>query len=71
LSRVNLSFANASCAHCARIVTRSLGRVNGVLSVQVDAMRQRVMVHYDPSRVSLDSIQSLMEGSGYSTRLLG
>lgn len=71
LSRVTLGFTNASCSHCARVVTRSLQGVAGVLSVQVDQAGRRVMIHYDPSLVSVDSIQSVMEGSGYSTRLLG
>lgn len=70
MSRVTLSFANASCTHCARVVTRSLQRLDGVLSVQVDQADGRVLVHFDPSRVSVDSIRSLMEGAGYATRLL-
>lgn len=69
MSRVTLSFANASCRHCARVVTNSLQKVDGVLSVQVDQVGRRVMVHYDPSRVSIDLLRSLMEGSGYSTQL--
>lgn len=71
MSRVTLSFANASCRHCARLVTRSLQKIDGILSVEVDQVGRRVLVYYDPFRVSVDSILSLMEGSGYSTRLLG
>jgi copper chaperone CopZ len=71
LSRVTLGFANASCRHCARVVTNSLQQVDGVLTVQVDQVGRRVMVHYDPSRVSIGTLQSMMEGSGYSTRLIG
>lgn len=71
MGRVNLGFTNASCAHCARVVTRSLQKMSGVLSVEVDRVGQRVLVGYDPTRVSLDSIRSAMEGAGYPTRLLG
>jgi copper chaperone CopZ len=71
LGRIALGFSNASCAHCARIVTRSLQRNEGVLGVEVDAMGQRVLVDFDPRRVSVDSLRAQMEGAGYPTRLLG
>lgn len=71
MSRANLAFVNASCAHCARLVTRSLQRMEGILSVEVDRVGQRVLVAFDSTRVSLDTIRSRMEGSGYPTRLLG
>ncbi|MGE5618331.1 MAG: heavy-metal-associated domain-containing protein [Sphingomonadaceae bacterium] len=71
MSRISLTFANASCAHCARVVTRSLQKMDGVLSVEVDRVGQRVLVGYDSTRVSLDTIRSRMEGAGYPTRLLG
>jgi copper chaperone CopZ len=70
LGRVDLHFANSSCAHCARLVTRSLHEVKGVLSVEVDRFGQKVMVGFDPSLVTVDSIQSAMEKAGYPTRLL-
>ncbi len=71
MSRASLGFANASCAHCARVVTRHLQKLDGVHSVEVDPIGQRVLVAYDPARVSLDHIRSQMEGAGYPTRLLG
>lgn len=70
MSRVILSFANASCRHCVRVVTNSLQKIDGILSVQVDQIGGRVTISYDPSRVSIESIRSLMEMSGYKTRLL-
>lgn len=71
LGRIALGFTNASCAHCARIVTRSLQKNEGVLSVEVDPTGQRVLVDFDPRRVSVDSLRMEMEGAGYPTRLLG
>jgi copper chaperone CopZ len=70
LGRVNLNFANASCAHCARLVTRSLEKVRGVLSVDVDRQAQRLTVGFDPSLVSVGVIRSVMEETGYPTRLI-
>lgn len=70
MGRAALSFVNATCAHCARVVTRSLERMDGVVSVEVDPVGQRVLVGYDPARTTLESIRSRMERAGYPTRLL-
>ncbi len=70
MGRIDLHFTNASCAHCARLVSHSLGKVDGVLSVDVDRIDQKVIVAFDPSRVTVDSIRSIMEETGYPTRLL-
>ncbi len=70
LGRAALGFANASCAHCIRVVTRSLQKVDGVESVEIDPVGQRVLIGFDPTRVSIDAIRQRMEGAGYPTRLL-
>lgn len=70
MGRVDLHFTNASCAHCARLVSQSLRKVDGVLSVDVDRIGQKVTVGFDPSRVTVDSIRSTMDETGYPTRLL-
>lgn len=70
MSRVDLHFANASCAHCARLVSRSLEKLEGVRLVNVDPSHQRITVGFDPSLVTVDSIRSMMERTGYPTRLL-
>lgn len=70
MDRVDLHFENASCAHCARLVSQSLRKVEGVLSVDVDRLGQKVTVAFDPSLVTVDSIRSVMEKTGYPTRLL-
>ena len=69
MGRVDLHFENASCAHCARLVSQSLRKVEGVLSVDVDQLGQKVTVAFDPSLVTVDSIRSVMEKTGYPTRL--
>ena len=67
---IALSFANASCAHCARIVTRTLQTAEGIWSVDVDQTGQRVLVDFDPTRISIEAIRALMRGAGYPTRLV-
>lgn len=70
MGRVDLHFANASCAHCARLVSQSLKSVDGVLSVDVDQFGEKVTVGFDPSRVTVGSIRLIMEKTGYPTTLL-
>lgn len=70
MSRIALSFANASCAHCVQVVTRRLGETDGVRLVEVDRFGKRVRVDFDCTRVSAEAIRSVMERSGYPTRLV-
>lgn len=70
MGRVDLHFANASCAHCARLVSQSLEKVDGVVGVDIDRLNSRLVVDFDPARVSIDTIRSMMEQTGYPTRLL-
>ncbi len=69
LSSTALSFANASCAHCARLVTQVLQGQEGIRSVEVDRVRLRVYVDFDPTQISLEAIRGLMERSGYPTQV--
>ncbi len=69
MSKTALSFANASCAHCAHLVTRILQSADGIRWVEVDQGCQRVLVDFDPTVISLESIQGLMEKSGYPSQL--
>jgi copper chaperone CopZ len=68
LSKVDLMFSNASCAHCVRIVTRLLGGEDGVTSIEMDTAAGRLIVGFDAGRTSMESICGLMERSGYPTR---
>lgn len=70
MKEIGLSFTNASCAHCAKLVSRSLGGVKGVEDVRVDPDELRVWVHFDPSLLSSDSIRKVMERSGYPTQVV-
>lgn len=70
MNTIDLHFANASCAHCVRLVTRSLGSLEGISSVHANPASARLVVRYDPKLVAADSIIEVMERSGYPTTLL-
>lgn len=65
MSKVDLHFPNASCAHCVRLVSRSLKRLDGVVSVDADGFSARLVVGFDPRSVSAESIREVVEESGY------
>jgi len=69
VGRIALGIDNASCAHCARVITCSLKRVDGVISVEVDPYGRQVIVDFDPARISVESIRSVLLSSGYPCRL--
>lgn len=54
-----------SCSHCVNSVKESVGALNGVDSVMVDLAAKRVIVEYDPDKVSLDTIKGIIEDQGY------
>lgn len=70
MSRVDLHFANASCAHCVRLISLALRKLDGVTDIEVDPYNSRVVVRFDPELTSIDLIEATMEKSGYPTRPL-
>jgi copper chaperone len=62
----NLHVQGMSCQHCVHAVTTSVSALAGVDSVDVSLEEKRVTVAFDPSKTSLPSITSAIEGEGYS-----
>lgn len=70
LSRIALTATNATCAHCARLITDALSKEKGVTSVHVDSLKARVMVGFDTGQTSAESILGVLKRSGYPARLI-
>jgi copper chaperone len=54
-----------SCSHCENSVKKSVGVLNGVDTVRVDLESKKVLVEYDPERVSIETIKETIEDQGY------
>lgn len=54
-----------SCSHCVNSIKESVGALNGVDNVMVDLETKRVIVEFDPDKVSLDTIKGIIEDQGY------
>lgn len=62
---VTLSVPDVDCAHCVATINKTLGEVAGVSGVDVSLPAKTVTFNYDPSEVSLNKIEELLDDAGY------
>ena len=62
---VTFDIRGMTCASCVRRVERSLEKVDGVRSAEVNLATERAVVTYDPSLADADAFQSAIEKAGY------
>lgn len=63
-----LNVEGMSCSHCENAVKKSVGGLNGVISVEVDLKGKKVTVEYDPDKVTVDTIKDTIEDQGYDVK---
>lgn len=51
--------------HCAGLVSTSLKRLDGVSNIRTNIANHRVDVEFDPDRIRLDDLTSVVERAGY------
>lgn len=61
-----LKVEGMSCGHCVKSVESSVGKLQGVESVNVDLSKGEVAVKFDSEKTSLTEIQETIEEKGYS-----
>ena len=64
-STAELGVQGMTCANCVGRVERALGKVDGVLSANVNLATERASVQYLPSQVSLGQLKAAVRESGY------
>jgi len=60
-----LKVGGMSCEHCVMAVTKAVGSIPGVESVNVSLEAGTAEVGYDPARVSLDEIKAAIAEEDY------
>ncbi|WP_332694736.1 copper chaperone CopZ [Halalkalibacter lacteus] len=65
MEKTTLQVTGMSCNHCVAAVEGSVGKLNGVHSVEVILNNGTVLVDYDPSSVSINTIKEEIEDQGY------
>lgn len=66
---LTLPVLGMSCAACQRHVEQALAAVPGVVAAQVDLMRHRAHLSFDPAKISPDGIVQVIRASGYEAVL--
>jgi copper ion binding protein len=63
--RITLNAPDISCSHCVATVQKAVGALPGVESVQASETTKNIDVAYDPARVTLEQIASVLDEEGY------
>jgi copper chaperone CopZ len=66
VAKVILSVPDISCEHCQHAIEGALGKESGVSSVRVDIPTKKVYLDYDPAKLSLDQVDSILDEEGYA-----
>lgn len=54
-----------SCNHCVNAIRNEVGKLNGVITVEVDLDSKKVLVEFDDERISEDTIKDVIDDQGY------
>ncbi|NLU35793.1 MAG: copper-translocating P-type ATPase [Clostridiales bacterium] len=63
-----LNISGMTCASCARAVERSVGKLKGVRSADVNLATEKLVIEFDESLVDLDQIKAAVEKAGYGAK---
>lgn len=66
--RVELAIEGMTCASCTAAVERSVKKLNGLKSVQVNLATNRGSFEYDPSVLKLSQIKTAISDAGYTPK---
>ncbi|MBN2405399.1 MAG: heavy metal translocating P-type ATPase [Coriobacteriia bacterium] len=70
VGKATLAITGMTCASCAQIVEKVLGRLDGVTSAQVNLAAETATVEFDPTILGPDELIVGVEESGYAATLL-
>jgi len=60
-----------TCASCVAVIEKTLARMPGVLSANVNLASERLTVAYDPAQIDEPGIAAAVKAAGYEATLLG
>jgi copper chaperone CopZ len=66
IETLTLSVKGMTCGGCENAVKRGLARLDGVGEVSASHVEAKVVVTFDPARVSLDQIKARIGAMGYT-----
>jgi copper chaperone len=60
-----LSVPDISCEHCVNTINGALKELPDVEAVSTDIPTRTVHLRYDPSRLSLEKVEAVLDDAGY------
>ena len=60
-----LSVPDISCEHCVRAINGALKDLPGIEKVDTDIPTKTVQLRYDPTKISLDKVEAVLDDVGY------
>jgi Cu+-exporting ATPase len=66
LERKTLNITGMSCASCAKAIERSVGRVEGVNSANVNLATEKLTVEFDSNSTDIEIIKNAVKKAGFS-----
>ncbi|WP_108671709.1 copper chaperone CopZ [Peribacillus acanthi] len=68
MEKALLSVQGMSCGHCVKAIEGSVGKIDGVKTVEVSLSEAKVNVEYDSSVVTLETIKETIDDQGYDVQ---
>jgi Cu+-exporting ATPase len=68
IEKLQLKVGGMHCSLCTDSIRRSVGRLDGVRSVQVSIAHEEALIEYHPTRIDPSSIREALEDIGYTVR---
>jgi copper ion binding protein len=65
LEKISLTAPDISCGHCVATIKNAVGALDGVQSVDASEATKKVVIEFDPSRVSQSTIEATLDDEGY------
>ncbi len=66
-----LAIEGMDCSDCARVIEHSVGRMEGVLAVNVNYAAQKMRVEFDSQKISYNAIEKRVQSLGYTIPVVG
>ncbi len=65
LTKTNLSLFGMHCSSCALLIEKSLKKVPGVISANVNFSAEKASINFDPAQTTLEGLINAVEKAGY------
>ncbi|WP_163102444.1 copper chaperone CopZ [Peribacillus alkalitolerans] len=68
MEKALLSVQGMSCGHCVKAIEGSVGKLDGVKTVEVNLGEAKVNVEFDAAVVTLETIKETIDDQGYDVQ---